>query len=78
MVVLAFLADPEVVREILLHLELPMSAPALPPVRSSGRSLGLAMAEEDGASVRDDGDEVGRVRVGADSGELEPIIRPPP
>jgi hypothetical protein len=84
MVVLAFLTDPEVVGKILRHLGLPLSAPALTPARSSavpsqgGRSLGFALPEGDGASVRGEGDPASRLPVGRDSGELEPIIRPPP
>ncbi len=78
MIVLAFLSDPEVVGKILHHLGLPATAPALAAARSSGRSLGFALPEEDSASVREEGDTVGRVPVGGDSGEPEPSIRPPP
>jgi hypothetical protein len=38
----------------------------------------LQANEEDGASVRDEGDAVGRVPVGEDSEDPESIIRPPP
>jgi hypothetical protein len=78
MVVLALLSDPEVVGKILRHLGLPTTVPALAPARSSavpskgGRSLGFVLPEEDGASVREEGDTV------EDSGEPEPSIRPPP
>ena len=70
MIVLAFLTDPEVVGKILKHLGLPLSAPALTPARSSGRSLAFAMPEEDGASVRDNGGDVGRVPIGGDAGRF--------
>ena len=78
MIVLAFLSDPEVVGKILHHLGLPATAAALAPARSSavpsqgGRSLGFVLPEEDGAFVREEGVAV------EDSGEPEPIIRPPP
>jgi hypothetical protein len=78
MVVLAFLTDPEVVGKILRHLRLPLSAPSLAPARLSGRSLGFVLPEEGGASAREEGDAVGRVPAGGDSGEPEPSIRPPP
>jgi hypothetical protein len=72
MIVLAFLTDLEVVGKILRHLGLPTTAPALAPSRSSSHSLGFALPGMGGASV---GDKVYAVE---DSGELEPVIRPPP
>jgi hypothetical protein len=84
MIMLAFMSDPEVVGKILHHLGLPTTAPALAPARSSAvpskgrRSFGFVLLEEDGASIREEGDTVDRVPVGGDSGQPEPIVRPPP
>ena len=72
MVVLAFLTDPQVVRKILKHLGLPATAPPLVRSRSLGRVLGFALAEEEGASTGEWGDE------GDGSGTPVPPIRPPP
>jgi hypothetical protein len=57
MVVLAFLTDPKVVVKILRHLGLPTTAPALAPSRSSGRIMGIALGDDEGASASDLGDE---------------------
>jgi hypothetical protein len=57
MVVLAFLTDPEVVVNILRHLGLPTTAPALAPSRASGRMMGFALGEDEVASARGLGDE---------------------
>jgi hypothetical protein len=72
MVVLAFLTDPEVVGKILRHLELPTTAPALAPSRSSGRILGFALAQDEAVCARDPGDDT------EDFATLQPPIRPPP
>jgi hypothetical protein len=84
MIVLALLSDPEVVGEILHHLGLPTTAPALTPARSVpvngtlSRGLGFALPEDDVTSTREEGDDAG------DAGPPEPLIRraleggPPP
>ena len=48
MIVLAFLADPDVVLKILRHLGLPISAPPLAVARASGRALGFGVPSEGG------------------------------
>ncbi len=72
MVILAFLSDPEVVRKILRHLGLPSSPPALAPARSSGRTMGFALPEEEGAWDGDPREETD------DCATSKPRIRPPP
>ena len=72
MTVLAFLTDPDVVGRILRHLGLSTSAPALAPAGSPQPELGFALAEESGASGRDQG-AGGGGPVGT-----EPLVRPPP